>query len=384
MQAPAKVLWLIKGLGPGGAERLLVDSLPFLDRARFDYEVAYMLPAKDHFAPVFQKAGIPVFCLGFKSALDIGVFNRLVRLLKERKIELLHSHLPYAGVMGRFAGRRAGVKGHVYTEHNVLSAYHPFTALLDRVTYRRDDATIAVSDGVSRSALAWPLLRPKRLATIKNGVSLNGSSNGHADVEGIRRSLGIPANNILIGNVAHLRPQKGHVYLLEAMRKVVSERPDVSCVIIGGEKGNGTLTRLRRRARELSLDGHVVFTGFRQDARELMSAFDIFTLPSLYEGLPIALLEAMSLGKPSVVTAAGGVPEVVQDGVEGFVVRPGDSDALADRLLRLVVNEQVRKGQSIAAKKKVAERFGIDRLVREVEQIYTDILRRNGSTSHGL
>jgi glycosyltransferase involved in cell wall biosynthesis len=375
----SKVMWLIKGLGLGGAERLLVEALPYIDRETFDYEVAYILPEKNDLVSEFLRASIPVFCLNSRRIYDVGVLPRLVHLLREREVSLLHSHLPYAGILARLASRIARVKAIVYTEHNVLSAYNPAVAFLDRITFRFDDATVAVSQSVNRSARAWPILKPRNLLTIQNGILVNGISDDWSEETKIKESLGVPSHHLLVGNVAHLRPEKGHTFLLKAMQKVIEKRADVSCVVVGREKAKGMLQKLKEYAKELGVQEHVVFVGFREDARELMKAFYVFVLSSLYEGLPIALLEAMALGKPVVVTNTGGVPEVVRDGVEGFLVKPGDPDALADHLLRLIENEDIRKAFSLAAKTKVREQFGIERMVREVEQVYKYVLKRKGT-----
>jgi len=373
-----KILWLIKGLGPGGAERLLVESLPFLDRDTFEYEVAYLLPNKNQLVQELEDAGLRVICLGGGHGHSLGILKTLKRLIKDRGISLIHSHLPVAGFFARLAGRASGVKGIVYSEHNVLGAYHPISSFLTRSTYWMDDVTIAVSEGVNRSMLSWPILRPKSPLTILNGVSMAALKNAAVDPRKVKESLGIPAGNILIGNVAHIRPEKGHTYLLEAAQQVLLIHNDVTFLIVGGEKFPGMLEKLEDEARELGIENKVIFTGFREDARQLISALDIFVLSSIYEGLPIALLEAMALGIPSVVTEVGGVPEAIEDSVEGFLVKPRDSSALADRILYLIANPKVREDQSIAASEKVKYRFGMERMVGQIERVYLNVLRRNG------
>ena len=373
------VLWLIKGLGAGGAERLLVDALPYIDRRRFNYEVAYMLPAKNDFSEALKSAGVNVHCLNMKGGYDVGVVIRLRRLLNERKISVIHSHLPFAGIMARIVAKFTEVDAVVYTEHSVLSVYNPLISLANRLTYRLDDATIAVSDQVHRSASSWPVFHPKRIQTIVNGISIDDIQPDRGSRDSLLESLGIPSNHFVVGNVAHVRPEKGQIYLIEAMAKVIAARRDVSCVFVGREKIPGSLVALENRAAELGIQDRVVFTGFRDDARQLLNAFDAFALTSLVEGLPIALLEAMALGLPSVATAVGGVPEVIENGVDGFLVPRKDVDAIADRILKLVDDSNLRRSFSLAAKKKVASRFTIGRVIEATEAIYTRVLQDKGT-----
>ncbi|MFQ5875666.1 MAG: glycosyltransferase, partial [Dehalococcoidia bacterium] len=325
-----KILWLIKGLGLGGAERLLATALPHVDRNVFSYEVAYFLPWKNDLVPEFEQADIPVACLNLgKPYNPMGLF-RLTRFLREREIDILHCHLPYSGVLGRVAGRLAGVKGIVYTEHNVLEMYHPITRFCNVLTSPLNDVTIAVSEEVQRSVLKrWAPAR-RTVATICNGVDLNSLGPNGVRPEMVKEALGIPGAHRVVGNVAHVRPEKGQEYFLQAAKLVLDKCPDVTFVIVGREKTNGELHRLRELATQLRIQDKVIFAGFREDVLHLMTTFDVFVLSSLHEGLPVALLEAMALGKPSVATRVGGVPEVIDDGVNGFLVQPRDPTGLAE------------------------------------------------------
>lgn len=372
------MLWLIKGLGAGGAERLLVDALPFIDRTRFNYEIAYMLPSKDDFVDALEAGGVKTHCLNLKGSFDFGVVNRLRRLLIRHSISVLHSHLPFAGIAGRIAGKLAHVDAVVYTEHNVLNCYNPIISLADRLTYRVDDATVAVSDGVAQSAEWLPVLRPRNLSVVANGVSVGADEQSSSTVEQIKESLGIPSDHFVMGNVAHIRSEKGHEHLIDAVGEIVKKEPKVTCVIVGREKVEGTTEQLLERARALGVEKNVIFTGFRTDARDIARTFDVFVLSSLFEGLPIALLESMSLGTPAVVTAVGGVPEAITDGVEGFLVEPKDPGAIADGIVRLVQNPDLRTQFGESAREKVERQFGMGRMVGAVERIYTDVLMHKG------
>lgn len=370
MSRKLKVMWLIKGLGLGGAERLLVDALPYLDRTTFDYELAYLLPTKNDLVPRLKEADVPVVCCPIKNLSDgFGLF-RLVRLLKERDVDVLHCHLPYAGVIGRLAAKLAGVSAVVYTEHNVTKMYHPITAMLNRATYRFDDVTIAVSETVAKSFNDGWWGRPRRVKVIPNGIDLSRIGEDGRSVQAIRDSLGIKHENSVVGNVANLRPEKGHTYLLESAKLVIEAHPDVTFVVVGGEKTPGILESLRERAGKLGIHDRVVFTGSRQDATDLMRTFDLFVLSSLFEGLPVALLEAMALGVPPICTAVGGIPEVISNGVNGFLVEPERPDLLARRMIQVLEDSNLRSDMAQNARKTIASRFSIKAMVTEVEAAY--------------
>jgi len=367
-----KVLWLIKGLGMGGAERLLEAAIPHFDRDTYDYEVAYCLAHKNEVVPTLEHANIPIFCLNFRRNFDPGGFYRLFRLIRDRKPQVLHLHLPYTGILGRVIGRLNGVKGIVYTEHNILDTYHPLTRMLNLLTYPLSRKTISVSEEVQRSLMKHRLARSTELLVIRNGIDLNSESSVSPDM--VKQALGIPTNHQVVGNVAHVQPAKGQEYLLQAAKLVLDRCPEVTFLIVGREKMNGGISHLEELASELGIRDHVVFTGFREDVYDLMRVFDIFTLSSLYEGLPIALLEAMLLYKPVVVTSVGGIPEVIKDEVNGFLVPPKNPKALAERIVQLLQDNVLGTTISQMAAQTVREQFSMQEMVRKVEQVYSAVL----------
>lgn len=369
-----KILWLIKGLGLGGAEMLLARSAKYIDRETYDYEVAYLLPSKDALVPDFHRQDIPVHSVKMAGFKDVAGLKRLVRLLKEREIDIVHTHLPYAGIVGRIAAKMAGVRHSVYTEHNVPDMYHPLTARLNRMTYGLDKATVAVSDRVAASIPKNGPFSPKSLSVIRGGVDLDFIASDNSSILDLKGSLGITNGTRIVGNVANIRWEKGHDYLLQTAKLVSNEINDVKFVIVGGEKNPGDIANLKSRAAELGVSDHVIMTGSRPDASSLMKTFDIFTLSSLYEGLPIALLEAMAIGVPPVVTSVGGIPEVVEDGVNGYLVEPMAPQHMADRIVSLLSQESLRADMSKHAMETVKAKFSIAGMVQDLESVYDSLL----------
>jgi glycosyltransferase involved in cell wall biosynthesis len=288
----------------------------------------------------------------------------------------LHIHLPYTAILGRFCAQVAGVRAVVYTEHNVHEMYHPLTRFFNRLTCPLDSATIAVSDEVNLSSLSWKMLRPKRIRTILGGVDLEDIELRIRDVDKtqLKTSLGIPQGHLVVGNVAHIRPEKGQGYLIEAAARVLQQHPGTTFVIVGRPKEGESLQVLVSRATELGIRDHIIFAGSQEDAVRFMSIFDVFVLSSLYEGLPIALLEAMSAGVPPVATAVGGVPEVVRDGVDGFLVEPKKPEMLAQKIGDLLGTPKLRQAMSREAAKRVRGRFSIQAMVEAVKEVYAGVL----------
>ncbi len=370
--AKLHVFLLIKGLGVGGAERLLERSVPYFDRTRFDYHIGYLLPWKDALVPSFELAGIPVHCLNFRGVADIGVLHRLISILRRERIELVHAHLPIPGILARLAKRLARVRL-VYTEHNVPSRYGTVTRALNATTYRLNDAVVAVSREVESRVRAYVRGGRPRVVTIPNAVDPEMFSEKAASREEICRQFGFPADALIVVNVANLVPKKGHRYLLAAARRVVDQEPRVRFLLVGlGPLGPG----LTKEAHQYGLNGHLVFTGFRADAVALMAAADVFVLASVHEGLPVSLLEAMALGRPAVVTRVGGIPEVVLPGETAVLVEPMDVSGLSTAILSLLRDSARRTRMGEMARRHVRGRYGMAQMVRAVEDVYCEVASR--------
>jgi glycosyltransferase involved in cell wall biosynthesis len=365
-----RILTLIKGLGRGGAEQIVATAARHVDREHFDYEVASLLPHKDALVKEIEVAGLAVHCLD--GATGLGWVPRLRRLVKERRIDLIHSHSPVVAIGARAAFSGPGRPRHVYTEHNLWQRYHPATYWGNVLTFPRSDHVFAVSDHV-RDSIVYPRgLRWRGMPPVErlfHGIDQEAISRW-ATRDGVREELGIPLSAPVVGTVANLKVHKRLDRMLIAADQVHRHVPDVRFVIVG----TGPLeAELRDRAARSELNGTVMFTGFREDAQRIASTFDVFALSSEYEGLSIALIEAMALGKPAVVTDVGGLAEVVTDGVEGFRVPYNDPRALAEKIERLLADPSLRvaMGQRGVAR---ARDFDIRNAIARMETVYEELL----------
>jgi glycosyltransferase involved in cell wall biosynthesis len=359
------VLFLIKGLGRGGAEQLLVSTVRHADRRRFSFRVAYLLPWKDALVGELRDEGADVRCLD--GARGVGWTGRLRRLA--RGADLVHVHSPYPAVGARMTLPRR--LPFVYTEHNGWARYHRATYWANALTYGRNDHVFAVSDQVRDSirlprGIRWRHMPP--VETLHHGPDPALLERAAASSDA-RAELTDDPEVLVVGTVANLKAHKGIDVLLEAVPLVLRDVPRARFVVVG----QGPLEAdLRARAAAMGLNGAVRFTGFREDAARLAGAFDVFVLPSLHEGLPIALLEAMSLGRPPVVTPVGGVPEVVHHGRDALVVPPSQPAALAEALVGILRDPAMRARLGANAARRAAD-FDIRTAVRRMEDVWMEL-----------
>lgn len=373
---PVRVLWLIKGLGPGGAERLLVTQAAARDRAAVDVEAAYLLPWKDHLVDELAAQGVAVTCLGGGHEADLRWAWRLRRRLRARPVDVVHVHSPYVAAVARLvlrtlpAAQRPGV---VSTEHNRWPRHDRLTRLANRATFVLDDADVAVSGDV-RSTM--PRAHQARTEVLVHGVDLPSVRAAAAQRDDVRAELGVAEDEVLVVTVANLRREKAlDVLLAAAARALDAPHGDRLRVAVVGQ---GPLAdELARRHTELGLGDRVALLGYRPDALGVVAAGDVFCLSSRHEGLPVALMEALALGRPVVATAVGGVPEAVTDGVEALLVPPDDPGALAAALVAMTDDE--RRAAMAAAAAAAGDRFGIAPAQRRLEAIYATTARRRSA-----
>jgi glycosyltransferase involved in cell wall biosynthesis len=358
-----RILVLIKGLGIGGAERLISDGAEHWDRDRFEYRVVYVLPWKDHLVEPLRRLGVEVDCVGSKRGMGPTALRGIRRLVRVWRPGLIHAHLPSAGILARVSGSAPVV----YTEHNIASSYRQPTRLVNRLTYERNAAVIAVSDAVAESLVGFPGPAPQ---VIPNGVSVSVSP---SEIELVRTELRMPPGQALVVHVGNIRPHKGHENLIAATAVLVAQDPNVLVVSVGAEKHEGDLARVRQSAVSAGVSDHIRFMGRREDARSFLAAADVVVNPADVEGLPLAILEALALSRPVVATAVGGVPAVIVDRVTGLLVPPGDPEALAAGIVEALDSPNA-KGWGQAGADLVSAEYGIARMIADYEKLYREVL----------
>jgi L-malate glycosyltransferase len=365
------ILVLIKGLGLGGAERLLVDALPYLDRKQFNYVFAYLLPWKDFLVSQIESQGFSVHCLGMKGLRNLPMsFYKLAALNREQRFHLIHAHLPFTGVMARVFGKMSDLPV-IYTEHNSQQRYSTLTRRANVVTYGWNKRALAVSREVFNSMQGLGLDRKTGVLTLPNGVPVEKVREEARDVGGLRRELGIPPGHLVVGTVAVFRQQKRLEDWLEVAVRVARKRSDVTFLLVGHGPEEA---KLRKKVEDLDLADRVRMPGFRPDGRRILQLLDVFLMTSQYEGLPIALLEAMALRKPVAATTVGGIPEAVTHGREGLLASVGSIDELASLVVRLIDDPRLRMEMGQRGGCRVEKEFRVEDRVRFVEDLYRQVL----------
>jgi glycosyltransferase involved in cell wall biosynthesis len=341
---PVRVLMLAKGLGRGGAERLIVDAATALDPASIEVEVAYLLAAKDALVPELEAAGIPVHHLSHSLGDPRPWPAQLRRLVHHRSIDIVHTHSPRPAISARLAllGTKVSM---LHTEHNVWHRYRRATRIGNALTYRRNDLAVAVSEAVG-STIRQPW-GPRPVVVLRHGTDLERVRRGRDARIEARRRLGLPGDDTLVvGTVGNFTAKKDQAGLLEAFARTDARRRGARLVLVG----SGPLeTALRGSVSGAGLDDAVLFAGSRDDVPDLLAAFDLFVLSSRHEGLPVALVEAMAAGTACVATAVGGIPEMVRDGVDGVLVPASDPVALAAVIDQVLADPTLRDRLGAAA-----------------------------------
>ena len=334
-----RVLHLAKGLDNGGIEQLLVLGARHRDRDRFEYEVGYLLPTHTALVDAIEAEGVATTCLRGVPWFDPRWLLRLRRMLVRQPVDVIHAHSPLTATGARLI--RLTLPAHlrpklVVTLHNMWASHHRAIRLLDRTTYRLDDARLTVSAAVQRSL---PRRARGRANVLIHGID-GDLLRSVADRDGVRAELGITDDQILVGMVGNLRSNKGYPDLLLAAKRVTSKRDNVRFVAIG----QGPLQAMLEAQRDAAgLGDRFRFLGYRPDAARLISGFDIFCLSSHHEGLPVAIMEALVLGIPIVATDVGGLRELVDQGRQGLLVPSRRPDRLAAAITELIRDPERRK-----------------------------------------
>ncbi|MFD2514260.1 glycosyltransferase [Pontibacter locisalis] len=367
-----KILHLIKGLGRGGAEVLLPETLKLHTREKFSFFYGYFLPLDD-MVGVIEKEGGKVIHFEANGNVDL-LFQgeKVVKFCQENQIDIIHSHLPLAGFVARYVYCRTNTPV-IYTEHNIQEKYNIATKLVNKHTYNLQSIALGVSEDVSISIKRN--INPNiPVRTLLNGVNTSYYRRDLIAATQLKARLNIPSDAIVIGNIAGFREQKALPTWLKAFAEVSSRHPHVYGLLVGG---GSQQHEVEKAIKELNLEEKVKLPGMIENTLPYFSAMDIFMLSSEFEGLPIALLEAMSMECAIVSTKAGGVVEAVRDNHESLLCEIGDKNCLASKCSYLVENANVRRKMQVNARKRVEELFSLDVMVSKLEGLYEELAKKN-------
>lgn len=370
--SPAKkILHIVEDLKVGGLEKVLASIVLSLDKTKYNVQVWCLARGGDTAQTLIDK-GIPLKILKLESYYNPLNILHLGLAMKRERFQLIHTHGYFAGTFGRLAAILARVPVIIAHVHSTYYDYVNRNLLIERFLSYFTDRIICISQAVERFVTVNERIRKEKTCLIYNAVAppdflLNDDFRNE-----LRRSLGFESEAIVITVVASLTANKGHGFLIPSFRQIFSTHPSVRLLIVG----DGPLReQLETATRQLMLDRAVVFTGIRQDVFALLQTSDIFVLPSQErEGLGVALIEAMSVGLPVIGTDLGGIPEVIEDGENGFLVSPGSSEQLTEALRKLVADQALRTGMGLRGRQMYGEKFTMPKMIQQIETLYDQLL----------
>lgn len=379
-----KIVRMIARLNVGGPAIHVVLLTAGLDPERFETVLVSGVEGPDegdmhHLAK--DKGVTPVIVPNLGRELhpwrDLATLWSVYRLLRREKPDIVHTHTAKAGTVGRIAAWLAGVPIVIHTFHgHVLHGYFGrfktgFFRAIERFLARRCHKIIAVSERVRQDLLKYGVGDEDKVVRIPLGLELEAFRHPAPDArDSLRREWGLPDGAFAVGMIARMVPIKRHEDLFRAIPAVLEKHPDTWFIIVGDGERRQELETL---AQELGITHRLVFTGFRDDRPDVYSALDLVALTSGNEGLPVAVIEALSSGKPVVATRVGGVPELIEDGVSGFIAEPYDVESISQAFLRALESPERTRGMGLNAQDLTIQRYSIARLIDDLQHLYLDL-----------
>ena len=387
MPRKIKVAHIIARMITGGADENTLFTIEGLNKEKYEIDLItgeefnkdILNKVKNHPFDIIQIKGLK-WKLNFLH--DPIVLLKLIKLLKGKHYDIVHTHTTKAGILGRIAARIVGVPVIVHGLHG--STFEAFNSgllnwllfLFERLTGRFTDAYVSVSGVLSEKYIERGIGKKENYHTVYSGMELEifYGVRGKINCRKKRGELGIDAGDFVIGNVARLETRKGHQFLLDAFKNVVGEQKysQVKLLIIG--EGNKR-KYLENYVKELNLEDKVIFTGYREDVEELMALMDIFVLTSLREGLPRVLVQAAAVGMPSIAFNVDGVPEIIKDNYNGFLVKVKDVEQLENRIVKYMNNKELVLLHGQKGREFIENKWSIEGMVDRIDKIYQDLVR---------
>jgi glycosyltransferase involved in cell wall biosynthesis len=359
-----------------GVKRLFAWMIPRFDRSRFNVSLI-SLRRKDLSADTLEEFGIDVTYMA-RHKFDPATYPALLKVLRAKQADVLHMHGYGATTFGRMCGWRMRIPS-ILHEHANHGDTPWFQKVADRVLAPHTDLAIAVSESTGEFTTRARLMPANRTKVVYLGAPLDEFARPRTgdEVAAARAALGIAGGTIAIGTITRLMPSKGNQYLIEAVPRILRKHPAARFYIVGEGELQG---ELQAQVHALGLDEYVVFSGFQRDVGAVLSALDYLVFPSLWEGTPLTVFEALAMGKPIVATDADGLLDVLTDGQDALVVPKANATALADAVCELI--EQPALAAALAAEaRRTGQRYDIAAFVRKMERLY-ELLHETSRATH--
>lgn len=382
-----KIAYIIDALDIGGSEKQIYEIAKRLEKNTFE-PIVYCLSRKGNLFSKLKKEGIQVELIGPEDPVKkifiiskiftlIRIMRRLKRLyffIKKEKPSIIQGYLFWDYILGAIVGKMDRVPIILSCRRSLTSFpgnkfYYPW---LRRITKSFNTLIIANSQAVKADVIAHEKLDAEKVEVIYNGIDLEKYQDSQIDKKAKKGELGLSEKDKVVGVIANLHTYKGHSYFIEAAHLVKDKFPQTKFILIGDGPEK---ERLRKQAESLSLKEDVLFLGLREDVPEILQIMDLSVLPSFGEGFSNTILESMACSVPVVATRVGGNPEAVIDGQTGFLVPPRNSASLAQAIIRLLEDEELREEMGRASREYVEQNFSMERLIEETEKTYERLIR---------
>jgi len=365
-----KVLETIRQGKIGGGETHVLDLVEALNKDI--YEPVVLSFTDGPMIGRLKEMGIKTHVIYTEKPFDVRKWKQVRQLLEAERIDILHAHGTRANSNTFWAARQLNIPI-IYTVHGW--SFHPDQPPLvkklrtfgEKVLVKNADITVCVAENNLKDG--QELFDMRRATVIKNGINL-AKFNPDAAFAAVRAELGIPKETLLVGYIARITAQKDPFTLLKAIKKLPEHIPMHFLVVGDGDLKDEAV----KMAQELQIQHRLTFAGFRQDIPAILHAVDIYCLPSLWEGLPIGLLEAMAMQKAVIASAIDGTKEVINSGKNGLLIPPKSPDKLAEALLLLATDKGFRLRLSLEARATIAETYNVVQMTQQVERLYEQVL----------
>lgn len=389
-----KTIHIITRLDKGGSAENTLLTVGGLDKKMYDVILVKGLSIESNMAEDEAKAveesvreteregvrviTVPCLVRRIHTFYDLKAFFALIKIMRHEHPNIVHTHTSKAGILGRWAAFLARVPIIIHTPHgHVFWGYlgrckASFYIILERLTACITDKIIALTQQEKKDHLHFLIASEDKFSVVHSGINLDRFSNLSVNSADMKRKLGISKGNLVVGTAGRLTHVKGHRYLIEAAGEIVDVRPDTTFVFLGDGK---LLNELKNMASRLGIEENVKFLGWRPDVAEIISTFDIFVLPSLNEGMGRVLIEAMALGKPIVASDVGGIPDLVVDSKNGYLVPVGDVEALVARIRELLDDSGKREKMGKNGKSRSVN-YSSDLMVKKIDRLYQAALQQ--------
>ena len=369
-ERPLKICLMLGGMGFGGGEKYVLSLARHLSDAHYSFH--FVTHQESLFCEEARRRGYPVTVIDMTWRLNPLSLYKLTQFFKRQRIDLVHTNGARMNFYGRLAAHRAAVPNICSTVHNSLFDY-PIGAFKRSVYVKADAWTaryaqriITVAEALARDLRDRYGIPAEKILTIHNGIDLAELAPARSR-DAVLKEFGIPSEAPCMGAIGRMTNQKGFVFLLRALPALFDRFPTARCLLVGEGPLRGDL---EREAAKLGVSDRCIFTGLRNDIPDLFQAMDVFVMPSLSEGFPMVLLEAMGMERPVAATAVSGNPELIEHGRTGLLISPSDPPAIVEAVAWLLENRDEAAAMGQAARSAVEQKFTVTTMADKTEGVY--------------